>query len=387
MNVQGQAAFDQTLVNGKYLEPSEDNFFQSSKQKKYTVTLNHLDRICIGASTMFLFRYPLQKFKKEGIANQIKEGEPGLSPEEVEKMVAQRLTAEGITADINQLTCHEYSDNHIKHDEDTAIECFESALREAQEAEEQKTKAQIVEHQKAFENEKQQLEKQFKSEFLKMKQSEEKKIQELKREQEVLQQGLKQKEQEMKEFEAQQAKKHEQQRLELEEQTKGKVDKKEVDKLQEELERVHKQIEWQKIANQKIVQEQAERLMKQREEMEEKFKAAKLEKLQSLDHSSNARKVKEANEICKQLNLNMKFRQIFVKQVTDNLGRLSIASFDAAKMSECEINEELKIQVQNFDKGGAILIWTEQQFEDRLAMMRDGLAALEDQKQMNQNLM
>lgn len=141
LNVQGQAAFDQTLVNGKYLQPSDDNFFLGAKQKKYTVILNHLDRICIGASTMFLFRYPLQKFKKEKILEEIKERQPDIDPEEATKLAEQKMAEEGITGDTSQLTCHEYSDQHIKHDEDTATECFESALREAQEAEEQKTKA------------------------------------------------------------------------------------------------------------------------------------------------------------------------------------------------------------------------------------------------------
>jgi len=42
------------------------------------------------------------------------------------------------------------------------------------------------------------------------------------------------------------------------------------------------------------------------------------------------------------------------------------------------MKEEMQIQVQNFDKGGIVSIWTEQQFDDKLAMMRDGLAALEN---------
>lgn len=45
------------------------------------------------------------------------------------------------------------------------------------------------------------------------------------------------------------------------------------------------------------------------------------------------------------------------------------------------MKEDLNIQVQNFDKGGQVMIWSEEHFEDRLAMMRDGLAALESQKE------
>ena len=41
------------------------------------------------------------------------------------------------------------------------------------------------------------------------------------------------------------------------------------------------------------------------------------------------------------------------------------------------MKEELQIQVQNFDKGGQTTLWTEDQFEDRLAMIRDAQIALE----------
>jgi len=52
--------------------------------------------------------------------------------------------------------------------------------------------------------------------------------------------------------------------------------------------------------------------------------------------------------------------------------------------------EEIQIQVQNNDKGGSISIWTMQQFDDRLDMMRDALAKSEikdaDETKSNERL-
>lgn len=45
-----------------------------------------------------------------------------------------------------------------------------------------------------------------------------------------------------------------------------------------------------------------------------------------------------------------------------------------------QINEELQIRVQNFDKN-SVVMWTIEQFQDRLEMLRDSLAQYEDRKQ------
>lgn len=45
-----------------------------------------------------------------------------------------------------------------------------------------------------------------------------------------------------------------------------------------------------------------------------------------------------------------------------------------------QINEELQIRVQNFDKN-TVVMWTIEQFQDRLEMLRDSLAQFEDKKQ------
>lgn len=133
LNISGEEAYDQTLVNGKPLEKKEGNNFK--------VELNHQDRICIGANTMFLFRYPLQKFKKDKVLKELVEQNPEMDPDEIEQKVEEKLHEEGLTTDVNNLICQEYTDDFIKEDDETATECFEWAIREAQEAEEQKTKA------------------------------------------------------------------------------------------------------------------------------------------------------------------------------------------------------------------------------------------------------
>jgi hypothetical protein len=51
------------------LEPISSN---DSKQEEFAAVLNHLDRIFIGVNTLFLFKYPLQKFVREKYAADIK---------------------------------------------------------------------------------------------------------------------------------------------------------------------------------------------------------------------------------------------------------------------------------------------------------------------------
>lgn len=84
---------------------------------------------------------------------------------------------------------------------------------------------------------------------------------------------------------------------------------------------MQREIEEKERANQEKLKEQAEQLLRQmqqqREEMEQRQRRTTVKKLQQLDHSNNARKIKEANEICKALGLNMTFKQIFVKALAD----------------------------------------------------------------------
>lgn len=83
---------------------------------------------------------------------------------------------------------------------------------------------------------------------------------------------------------------------------------------------------------------------------------------QSNDYADIKRKIVEAQEICRLLGLNRKFRLTLIE------------SFDTSRSSNLSSNrKEVQIQVQDNDKGGALMIWTEEQFDDKLAMMRDGL--------------
>ena len=50
-----------------------------------------------------------------------------------------------------------------------------------------------------------------------------------------------------------------------------------------------------------------------------------------------------------------------------------------------QINEELQIRVQNFDKN-SVVMWTVEQFQDRLEMLRDSLVQYEDKKQRKAEL-
>ena len=67
--------------------------------QKFSVVLNHMDRICIGISTMFIFRYPQQRFKKESMMQEIAAANPNLDPEQVEVMFARKIESSGIVSD------------------------------------------------------------------------------------------------------------------------------------------------------------------------------------------------------------------------------------------------------------------------------------------------
>ena len=125
--------------------------------------------------------------------------------------------------------------------------------------------------------------------------------------------------------------------------------------------------------------------MKQENEVIEDKRARSTRQSVKKFQSNSIQKIKEANEICKMLGLKIKFSQIFVSQMVDESGRSqTFLADDFSK--QCQMKEEMQIQVQNFDKGGIVSIWTEQQFDDKLAMMRDGLAALENQKNISKGL-
>ena len=88
--------------------------------------------------------------------------------------------------------------------------------------------------------------------------------------------------------------------------------------------------------------------------------------------AENAKKVKEANEICKILGKDIYMRQILTRVPIDETGRKTtlVPNQDPSKV---KFKEELQIQVVNNDKRGAVTMWSEQKFEDKLVMMRDAL--------------
>lgn len=59
----GKEAFEQTLLNGKRLHPEPQTLEEDEDLKRYSSDLSHLDRIFIGVNTLFLFKYPLMKFR------------------------------------------------------------------------------------------------------------------------------------------------------------------------------------------------------------------------------------------------------------------------------------------------------------------------------------
>ena len=190
----------------------------------------------------------------------------------------------------------------------------------------------------------------------------------------------------MKLFEMVKIKQEEEQMKEIEQINQTKVDKSEVHRLEDELERVRKQIEWQKQVNNKILQEQAERMVgqlkEQKQMLETKRQMATNSSLQLIQFGDLTRKIQEANQICKEVGLNIVFRQIHVKMFVDDSGR----SLQDSASASTQVKEEVQIQVQNFDKGGAISVWSEKQLDDKIVMMRDGLAALESQRILGSEL-
>jgi hypothetical protein len=66
--VRGEEARANTRVNGSQLPAAKSNFVSTQSTEMldladngmtYTQVLNHRDRLCIGHSMLFLFRYPL----------------------------------------------------------------------------------------------------------------------------------------------------------------------------------------------------------------------------------------------------------------------------------------------------------------------------------------
>jgi hypothetical protein len=100
-----------------------------------------------------------------------------------------------------------------------------------------------------------------------------------------------------------------------------------------------------------------------------------------MDYNVNAQGIREANEICKLMGKNIKFKQCIIQQIVDDRGKPATNLDDDvtrqpssfSMTSDTKMAEELQIRVQNFDKGTTVM-WGESEFIERLQGMRDALA-------------
>mgnify|MGYP006092904393 CR=1 FL=1 len=97
------------------------------------------------------------------------------------------------------------------------------------------------------------------------------------------------------------------------------MDKKEIGQLQEQLETVQKQIEAQQLENQRKMAEQ-EKVHQMKIQEEEEQARQKKDKI-LMDYNVNAQGIREANEICKLMGKNIKFKQCIIQQIVDDRGR------------------------------------------------------------------
>mmetsp|Transcript_9410 Transcript_9410/g.14383 ORF Transcript_9410/g.14383 Transcript_9410/m.14383 type:complete len:118 (+) Transcript_9410:1688-2041(+) len=114
--------------------------------KTYEVVLNHLDRICFGPKNLFLFKYPLKNYVKQGLY-QLMMKDPNLDPEDVDILIEQRLKEQGIAQDTNYLACDLYDDQSLEVDKKMTQECFDQAYEEAHLAEKKKQDEKLIEQQ------------------------------------------------------------------------------------------------------------------------------------------------------------------------------------------------------------------------------------------------
>lgn len=104
-----------------------------------------------------------------------------------------------------------------------------------------------------------------------------------------------------------------------------------------------------------------------------------------MDYNVNGQGIREANEICKLMGKNIKFKQCIIQQIVDDRGRAMTYLDDdlnrqPSMTSDTKMAEELQVRVQNVDRGTTVM-WGESEFIERLQGMRDALAQFEEQQQ------
>ena len=149
-------AYDQTYINGK-------QFLDRENPKQI---LSHLDTIYVGHGAMLLFKYPLlaRKFKSlQAIATEEAKGEDGfranhdgISEADIYNEAFSELQKQGVTGDLSQLTCEDYTEDEINHDYNSID--YETAYGEVERMEEIKRKEHLKQIQ---EQERLRLEEEF----------------------------------------------------------------------------------------------------------------------------------------------------------------------------------------------------------------------------------
>lgn len=188
MEITNESALEQTLINGKQLDP------ENPKQ-----VLNHLDTIYFGSNQMLLFKYPQMKrylmlYKQEIQEEQnsehnsdeeeekVPQEKEKLDEDEIETLAYNKLMELGVrTNDPDLVICEDYEDDEIKNDHQ-AID-WETAFAEVERVEEEKKQMQMNAIKEA---ERQRLEQEFLAKQEEEKLKEQKMMQELAAKQEVL---------------------------------------------------------------------------------------------------------------------------------------------------------------------------------------------------------
>ena len=131
VNKEDQKAIEGTLINGSPLKDGT------------TQILHHLDTIYFVPGQMLLFKYPLQMKKYEELEEAYKEQNDAqeMAPEELFEKVFEQLKETGVTDDIENVICEDYSEEEISRDHDKVD--WEQALMAIEAAQEIKRKEEF----------------------------------------------------------------------------------------------------------------------------------------------------------------------------------------------------------------------------------------------------
>lgn len=101
---------------------------------------------------------------------------PNAEGDEIEKLYQDRILLQGLTQDTSNLICPDYTELQIVDDDQQTWECFDSALEECHQEEENQAQKQIFDQEKLIEDEKKRLEEEYNNAFKMLRENEKKKI-------------------------------------------------------------------------------------------------------------------------------------------------------------------------------------------------------------------